>query len=263
VLGGSAVMIVGFYIDGQRDVLLRGVGPRLTAFGVPGALANPRLEVYRTSDNQKIHENLDWDPALAPVFTQVGAFGLGTGATADTRSSALRVTLPAGGYTAQLGSEDGGTGIGIVEAYDVAAGEPLKLTNISTRGFVGQGDEILIGGFWVRGSVPQKVLVRGVGPRLAAFGVPGTLADPRVTVLEPVPGQPGVSRTIATNDDWCVGQDRVTIAAAAAQVFAFGLEPYSRDACLLLSLEPGSYTVHLAGAPGTTGVALVEVYAVP
>jgi len=260
VLGGNAVMIAGFYVEGgPKDVLLRGVGPRLGTLGVAGALADPRLELYRSSDNEKIGENLDWDPALAPVFSQVGAFGLGT----DTKSSALRITLPPGGYTAQLGSEDGGTGIAIVEAYDVAAGEPLKLVNISTRGFVGTDSEILIGGFYVRGSVPQKVLIRGVGPRLAAFGVAGTLADPRLTVLEPVPGQPGVSRTIASNDDWCVGQDRTVIAAAAAQVFAFGLESFSRDACLLLSLEPGSYTVHLAGAPGTSGVALVEVYAVP
>ena len=110
--------------------------------------------------------------------------------------------------------------------------------------------------------------VTGIAPhRLCALGVGRSFQRsnifPRLTVLEPVPGQPGVSRVIASNDDWCVGQDRATIAAAAAQVYAFGLEPYSRDACLLLSLEPGSYTVHLAGAPGSSGVALVEVYALP
>lgn len=260
VLSGSAVMIAGFYIEGgDKDVLLRGIGPRLTAFDVPGALADPRLELFRSSDNVSIGANLDWDPALVPVFSQVSAFGLGT----DTRSAALRMTLPPGGYTVQLGSEDGGTGVALVEAYDVGLGEPLKLVNISTRGFVGEGDEMLIAGFYVRGSVPQRVLVRGVGPRLAAFGVAGTLADPRVRVIEAVPGEPGVTRTIASNDDWCVGNERATVAAAATKVSAFGLEPYSRDACLLLDLEPGGYTVQLSGAPGGTGIALVEVYAVP
>ena len=264
VLSGGAVMIAGFFIEGgAKDVLLRGVGPRLAAFDVSGVLGNPRLALFRSSDDTLIDENLDWDPALAPLFAEVGAFGLGTGANADTLSAALRVTLPAGGYTVHLGSEDGGTGVGIVEVYDIALGEPLELVNISTRGYVGQGAEILIGGFFIRGSVPQKVLVRGVGPRLARFGVSDTLADPRLTVLEPVPGQAGASRVIATNDDWCVGNDRATIAAVAADVGAFGLEPYSREATLLLSLEPGSYTVHLAGAPGTEGVGLVEVYAVP
>lgn len=264
VMGGDAIMIAGFVIEGgSKDVLLRAVGPRLGIYGVTGPLADPAITLYRSSDNSVVTSNQNWDPALAPVFAQVGAFPLtddDPDVPDDTTSAALRQTLAAGVYTVHMTSEDGSTGVGLVEAYDVALGEPLKLVNISTRGFVGTGDDVLIAGFVVRGQVPQRVLIRGIGPQLARFGVSDTLTDPRLTLFEPA-GQG--SRVIATNDDWCAGNDRATLEAAAAQVGAYALEPYSPDACLVLSLEPGTYTVHLSGAPGLTGVGMVEVYAMP
>ena len=265
VLTGDAVMIAGFVIEGgPKDVLVRGVGPRLNAlFGVPGVLANPALHLFRASDNGLVTSNADWNSDLAPVFAQVGAFPLVDNDPAvadDTLSAALRLTLDPGGYTVHMTGENGSTGVGLVETYDVALGEPLKLVNISTRGSVGTGDDILIAGFVVNGAVPQRVLIRGVGPQLGAFGVPGTLADPHITVLEPVSGG---SRVVASNDDWCTGNDRDTIQSAASQVGAFGLAPYSRDSSLLLALEPGTYTVHLSSVGGSTGIAMVEVYAMP
>jgi hypothetical protein len=187
---------------------------------------------------------------------QVQAFPL----TDDTKSAALRLQLAAGGYTAHLSGVGGAQGVGIVEAYDVASGEPLKLVNISTRGSVGTAGGVMIAGFVVQGSVPQRVLIRGIGPTLGSFGVPDTLVDPTITLYEQLPGG---ARVVAINDDWGVGQDPAVIAAAASSVSAFALTGFSRDACLLVSLEPGSYTVHLAGANNTTGIALIEVYAVP
>lgn len=264
VLGGNSVMIAGFVVEGgPKDVLLRGVGPRLNSvFGLGGVLADPVLSLFRARDNSLVTFNETWDPALAPVFRQVGAFSLaGDGYTDDSTSAALRRTLDPGGYTVHLGAQDGGTGIGLIEAYDVGLGEPLKLVNISTRGHVGSGNDILIAGFVIHGTVPQRVLIRGIGPQLTAtFGLPGTLDDPRLTVLEPASG---AARVIAMNDDWCIGNDRAAIEAAAATVGGFPLEPYSRDASLVLALEPGSYTVHLAGANASTGIGMVEVYALP
>jgi hypothetical protein len=241
--------------------LIRGVGPRLEDFGVLNFVPDPYLRIFRTGENTPFDENDDWDPALAPVMEQVYAFPLIVPPnTSDTKSAAMRLLLPAGGYTAHLSDVKGDSGVGLVEIYDVAAGTPLKLINISTRGEVGIDGDIMIAGFVVQGSVPQRVLIRGVGPALDRFDVGGTLADPTITVYEPITGG---SRAIAFNDDWNLGGDPADIRATAAEVFAFPLAEFSRDACLLLSLEPGSYTVHLAGANLTTGIALIEVYAVP
>jgi hypothetical protein len=139
----------------------------------------------------------------------------------------------------------------------LAEEEDSSLVNISTRGFVGTGAQQLIAGFVIEGTAPKTVLIRGAGPTLGTFGVPGVLEDPIVDLVRKTStGDVPVSE----NDDW--GDDAAMVSAAAA-VGAFPLDSGSKDACLLVSLEPGAYTAKIGGVGGLTGVALVEVYEVP
>lgn len=128
-----------------------------------------------------------------------------------------------------------------------------RLINISGRGQVGVDADIHIGGFVISGTQPLQVLIRGIGPGLSRFNVPGLLEDPQLTLFR------NPQTEIASNDDWS-GQD---IADASAAVFAFSVPAGSKDAALLVTLDPGQYTVHLSGVGGSTGVALLEIYEVP
>ncbi|RME69897.1 MAG: hypothetical protein D6781_07540, partial [Verrucomicrobia bacterium] len=259
VLTGSDVMIAGFVITGaeNKHLLIRGVGPTLAAWGVPGTLADPVLDVQAEGAAAPLASNDDWDPALAAAIESLGAFPF----EADTRSAALALDLAPRAYTARFAGKAGTTGVGLIEVYDATTGQPAELANISTRGYVGTGDDILVAGFVVTGEVPARVLIRGIGPGLNQFGVPGTLADPVIRLFESLPG--GDQREIAANDDWMLGTDVDAIEAATAAVGAFELPAYSHDAGLLLALEPGSYTVHLAGRENGTGTALAEIYRLP
>lgn len=258
-------LIAGFVVAGTQPkrVLLRAVGPGLTAFGVTGALVNPRLQVFDSS-NRVILENDDWSGAdTAAAFTQVGAFPLAAG----SRDAALLTTLQPGSYTMQVtaGNE---TGSALAEVYDASAnpgGETQRLVNISTRGNVDPGDGVLIGGFAISGVTPKRVLIRGIGPTLGAFGVGGTLADPRLGVYSG-------ANLIAQNDDWSQPTalnplqpvaTAAEVAAAAQAVGAFALAAGSRDSAVLVTLSPGSYTAQVSSGGTTSGVAIVEVYEVP
>jgi hypothetical protein len=130
--------------------------------------------------------------------------------------------------------------------------------NISNRGEVGVGASIMIPGFVIGGESPKTVLIRGVGPKLTDFDVTGVLEDPTLRLF-----RSGEAAPMLTNDNWGDGANAVELAAAAGTVGAFALEAGSKDAAVLVTLEPGSYTVKVAGAGGTEGVALVEVYEVP
>lgn len=258
-------LIAGFVIGGTQSkrVVVRAIGPALTGFGVEGAVANPKLQIFNAA-GAVILENDDWSGAdTAAAFTAVSAFSLPVG----SKDAALVTTLAPGAYTMQVtaGNE---TGIALAEVYDASpnpGAETQRLVNIATRGMVEAGDGVLIGGFVIKGTNPKKILIRGVGPQLGAFGVTGTLADPRLTVSS---GQ----TTIAQNDNWSIpvtvvgGQAPATateIAAAAKAVGAFDLTAGSADAAVLLTLPPGVYTAQIAGNGTTTGVALVEIYEVP
>ena len=156
------------------------------------------------------------------------------------------------------------------EAYitEIFAGSIMKVSpwsvgtgqfaNMSVRGNAGAGNETLIAGFVIEGAVKQ-VLVRAVGPRLATFGVTGTLTDPRMVVYD------SAGQTVAENDNWsAVGDsDTLLVTAAAAKVGTFPLPVGSRDAALLRVLPPGAYTVHVSGVNGASGIALLEAYGVP
>jgi len=258
---GSAVAIAGFVIEGPagvpKQVLIRGVGPALAAFGVGGVLANPTITLYNAAGTA-IGANTGWgtgadSAAIATISSQVGAFALASG-SAD---SAMLADLTPGNYSVGLSGANSTTGVGLAEVYETSTSDPLLLANISTRALVGTGGNILIAGFVVTGSQPARVLVRGVGPGLQAFGVSGALAQPILTVYD------SANKVVGTNTGWQNAPNSAEISSVAVTVGAFALQGGSADSALLLNLPPGTYTAEVAGAGGATGIALVEVYQAP
>ena len=251
--GGTDALITGFTIGPgpNKQVLVRAVGPTLGAFGVLGVLADPKLELY--SGATKIAENDNWNATDAPTFASVDAFALGAGA----KDAAIVTSLAPGSYTAQV-SGIGGSGVALVEVYEVTGGT-TRLVNLSTRAQVGTGANILIPGITISaGTGTRRLLLRAVGPTLGSFGVPGTLADPKLELYSD-------TTKIAENDNWGTpvgpaAADAATLAAAFADNGAFALTAGSRDAALLINLGAGSYTLQVSGVGNTTGAALVEVY---
>lgn len=251
---GSETLIVGVTIGdgaGSLSALVRAVGPSLGPLGVADALADPRLVVY--SGTSVVAANDDWGggSALTLASASVGAFALNP----TSKDSALLVSLGAGGHTAQVSSVTSAGGTVLLEVYDASpagASTSLRLTNCSARALVGTGPQILIAGFAISGDAPKRILVRGVGPGLAAFGVGGALADPLLAIFA---GQ----TLFANNDDWSGAE----LSAAFAAVGAFPLSEGSADAALIVTLAPGTYTAQVSGFRGSTGVALVEIYELP
>jgi len=165
------------------------------------------------------------------------------------KESALLVTVAPGTYTAALRGVNNTTGIGLVEIYDLDAGSPAKVVNISTRGFVLTGENVMIGGFVIIGTDSSQLVIRAIGPSLGVFGVPSPLADP---LLE-IHNENGAA--IRTNNNWKDNQETALQDA--------GLAPDNDlESAILLSVTPGSYTAVVKGADGGTGNALVEVYKV-
>jgi hypothetical protein len=251
---GEDVMIAGFAIRGSspQSVLIRAVGPSLAGYGVTGALAHTRLVIYR--GQTKIAESqTPTGPGVATASQRVGAFALPNG----SQDAALFVTLEPGNYSAHVTSPSGATGVVLVEVYEAAEGALTptspRLINLSSRGRVETGDAIMIAGIVVTGDAPKRLLLRAVGPGLAPFGVGGVLNDPLLRLYQG-------DRMVAENDDWA---GAVEVTAAAATVGAFALAGTSQDAALLVTLEPGSYSAHVSGRHGSTGLALVEVYELP
>ncbi len=254
---GEAQTIAGLVITGEdsKPVLIRAVGPGLTDFNVTGVLAAPQLDLY--SGQTVIATNTGWSGSadsadIIEAGAVAGAFPLDS-ANAD---SAILETLPPGSYTAQVSGADGGTGVVLVEVYDLSSPTlGQKLFNISTRADVGSGNETVVAGFVVSGTVPKRILLlRGVGPTLSDHDVAGAIADPIITLFR---GE----TVIRSNDNWTENAARVTAASAAAGAFA--LNEGSNDAAMVISLKPGVYTVHMNGVGGAAGVGLIEVYEIP
>lgn len=250
---GGDTLITGFTVGAgaNKTVLIRAVGPTLAAFGVAGTLPDPKLELY--SGANKIAENDNWRPADAAAFAGVGAFPLAAG----SRDAALLIDLAPGSYTAQLTNVGAGSGVALVEVYEITGGSS-RLVNLSTRAQVGTGGNILIPGLTISGNTgTRRLLLRAVGPTLGAFGVPGTLADPKLELYS------GANK-VAENDNWGTpvgsASTGAQLAAAFAGAGAFALPEGSRDAALLANLAPGSYTLQVSGVGNTVGAALVEVY---
>lgn len=253
---GENALIAGVVVADteSKQYLARAIGPTLAAFGASGTVPDPQLSVYNGIGSE-IFRNNGWstgpDAALIPLYSRsVGAFPL----TAGSRDSALASTLAAGAYTLQISTPSNQPGIGLAELYELDSNG--RTVNLSTRAQVRTGDGVLIGGFVVEGPAYQRMLIRAVGPTLAAFGVAGALADPIITIYS---GQ----EIVATNDRWQASANAAAVASATSIVGAFALAPGSEDAALLITLPPGAYTVEVKGKGGTEGVALLEIYGVP
>ncbi len=262
---GEKALIVGFVISGtdSRQVLVRAIGATLAEppFNLANALLNPSLTVF-DANGKAVARNDDWQtpvgtaPAdsatLQSAFDATGAFALKSG-SAD---AALLATLPPGSYTAVI---DGGDreGVAIVELYDTETTPGTRLVNLSTRGFVGTGGDIIIAGLNVRGSGPRTYLVRAAGNSLANFGVSGTLEDPLLTLFD------GSGTYLRELDDWdSPAFLQPKLRSTMQNLGAFALTD-RKDSVMLLTLTPGSYTLQVSGLEGETGVALVEVYELP
>ena len=253
---GENALIVGFAISGAtpKQFLVRAAGPALTKFGITGALADPQLTIYDAS-GKSVAQNDDWGtafPSGPSAFDSVGAFRFDTG----SRDSALLIALAPGLYSAVVSGKNNATGVALAEIYDADTTAP-RLVNLSSRLLVGTGEQVAIPGIVVSGGTPKKLLIRGIGPTLSLFGVQNPLVDPVLTVI----GSGGAA--IATNDNWGTAANAADIAATSASVGAFALPTSSKDAALLVTLQPGAYTALVSGANGSSGVALVEVYEVP
>jgi hypothetical protein len=244
VLTGDSALIGGFIITGSeaKRVIVRGIGPSLT--NVQGALANPTLELF-DSNQVLLASNNDWITNRAEVEAT------GVPPTHDLES-AIVTTLAPGAYTAVLRGQNNGIGIGVVEVYDLNAGANSLLANIGSRGFVDTGDNVMIGGFIIggNGQSDTRIVVRGIGPSLAAFGITGALQDPIVDLKD------ANGTTLLSNDDWEQGQQ--------AEIGNLALGPSdTRESALVISLPHGNFTAILRGKNNTTGVAVVEIYNLP
>ena len=271
---GGDILIAGLTIGGTSaiTVLVRAAGPALAALGVTGTLADPELKILNNA-GATVAQNDNWEtPApggatsaqISAAFARLGGFAFPAG----SRDAAVLVTLPPGGYSAQISGVGGTTGVALVEAYDadpdLATSRTRKLTNIATRGQVGLGGDILIAGLVVTGPGPRTYLIRAIGPTLATFGVAGALLDPYLKIYQG-------TTLLRENDDWDNPQSlQPAILAAAKSVGAFALRDVrgtnpttGLDSVLLMTLKPGAYTVQVSGFREATGVALVEIYELP
>jgi hypothetical protein len=251
---GESVLITGFVIGGtdSKKVLIRAAGPALSAFGLANALPNPTIKIYQGSN--LIAQNDDWNKDDAAEITRLGAFAFSAG----SKDAALLTTLAPGSYTAQIADPSGtGTGVALAEIYDASINPNAdfqRLVNISSRGRVTPDDGVLIGGFVVTGNSPKTLLIRGIGPALTNFGIAGALADPALTIYQD-------SKAIATNEGWA---NSAAITTAAIQTGAFTLPSGSKDAAVVITLNPGAYTAQIKSAKNaSSGVALIEIYEVP
>ena len=244
VLKGDNVLIGGIIVTGNvpKRVLLRGLGPSISSNNTPviGRMTNPTLQLY--GPNGLIRGNDDWKQSQQ---AEIQATGI---PPEDDREAAILATLNPGAYTAVLRGKNDETGIAVVEAYDLNVGADAELANISTRGFVQPGDDVLIGGFIAgpetRGTT--SVLIRALGPSVP---VNPRLPDPTLEIVN------SNGTSIAVNDNWKQGGQQADIAAT-------GIPPENdlEAAILMPTLAHGSYTAIVRGKGNTVGTGLVEIY---
>jgi hypothetical protein len=255
------VIIGGFIVQGPepKRVIIRAIGPELTQYGVPNVLANPTLELH-DGTGSLIASNNNWATTIIGgiiTATQVRDIMNSGHAPTDGLESAIIADLPAGNYTAIVRDVNRTMGVALVEVYDLTfAGS--SLVNISTRAFVQTDDNVMIGGFVIRGKTPERVIVRAIGPELTQHGVPNVLGNPTLELHN------GSGALIATNDDW-----RTTILGGiitsdqVSDIQNSGHAPRDpSESAIIADLRPGNYTAIVRGVNSATGVALVEVYAI-
>ncbi len=237
---GDKVLIAGFIVAGTqpKKVIVRAIGPSLNAFGVSGTLADPLVELL-DSNGASITTNDNWQESP----DKQAIIDTGIPPTNDNESAIL-MTLNPGAYTAVVSGANNGTGVGLVEVYDLDQSADSKLANISTRGLVQTDDNVMIGGLIVLGTEPTNSVVRAIGPSLP---LPGTLSDPTLELHD------GNGVLIASNDNWKDTQQ--------AEIEAAALAPTSDlEAAIAVTLFPGGYTAIVGGKDNATGIALVEAY---
>ena len=241
---GERVSIAGLIVTGDiaKKVLIRGIGPSLSNSGVPTPLANPTVTLFNNSGNV-VATNDDWKKS--PDAAEIMSTGL---APSNDLESALIANIAPGQYTAQLTGNSGGTGNGVIEVYDLAASASPVVANLSTRGFVGAGDNVMIAGVIIGQGDPPIMVFRALGPSLASFGVANPLLDPTLELYD------GNGNLIASNDDWQNPQIQA--------VRATNLAPSNLKESAIVSafLSPGNYTAVVRGKNNSTGVAIVESY---
>jgi len=244
VLTGGSVLIGGFIVggSGNTDVLLRALGPTLTQFGINGVLGDPTMEL-RDGTGALIMSNDNWKDTQ-----QAAIAATGKAPPNDLESAILRTYTP-GNYTAIVRGKGNATGVALVEAYDIDQSPDITLTNISTRGFVDVGQEVMIGGF-ISGDGIVKVIVRALGPTLTQFGVPMVLADPTLELRD------ANGAVVASNDNWKDTQQAEIQASGKAP-------PNNNESAIIVTRPPANTTAIVSGKNNTTGNALVEVYILP
>lgn len=253
---GGELLTAGFVVAGNssKRVLVRAAGPALGRLGVTGVLTAVRLELFRGATSLAV--NSAWDGgADALLVVQAGRTAGAFEFPAGSRDAAILALLAPGSYTAQVapGAGASNAGVALVEVYDVEPESAARLVNLSARALAGEGPETFIAGFVVGGQNRNRVLVRGVGPALAGFGVTGALANPRLEVFRESSG-------VAYNDDWGATSNAPMLAEVSRRAGAFALATAAGDAALILPAANGAYTAHVTSASGGTGVALIEVY---
>jgi hypothetical protein len=243
-------LIGGFIITGTqpKKLIIRGIGPSLASF-FSGVLADPTLQLFQgntllvSNDNWKLRDSDGTSQQAEVEATKVQP--------TNDLESAIVITLAPGAYTAVMRGKGGTSGIGVVEAYDLDLNAKSKLANIATRGLVGTNENVMIGGFITggNGQADSKVVIRAIGPSLAAFGIANVLQDPLLELHN------ANGTTIQSNDDWQQTQ--------AAEITQSGLAPTdSRESAMVTTLPDGNYTAIVRGKNNATGVAVVEVYSV-
>ena len=236
------VAIAGFIITGNssKQVVIRGLGPSLMSVGVQGALSDPILELYNSGGNL-LASNNDWQQSQAQALRDANL------APPNDFDAAILATLGPGAYTAILRGNGNASGIGLVEVYDLQPSASSKLANLSTRGLVGTGQNVMIGGTIVAGPDSARVVFRALGPSLAGVGIPNALSDPQLELFD------GNGTKISSNNNW---KDSQQVAITNS-----GLAPTSNlESAIVIDLTPGNYTAIVDDMNGATGVALVEAY---
>ena len=244
---GEKVLIGGFIVTGSgaKKVLIRALGPSLTGNGIAGALADPTLELHDSTDALTT-SNDNWKDS--PDATAIKATGIPP--TNPLESAIIANLNPNQNYTAIVRGKGSTTGIAVVEVYDLDSSTSPQLANLSTRGFVETGDNVMIGGF-IRGGNNNltRIALRGIGPSLSGSSVPNPLQDPTLELHD------SNGAVLSSNDNW---QDDPV---SAAQLMASGLAPQNKfESGIFITLRPGQFTAILRGKNNTTGIGLVEVY---
>lgn len=254
---GDNAMIAGFIIQGtgSKKVIVRAIGPSLAAANVTGALQDTTLELHDASGGAALAFNDNWRD------TQQQEIIATTVPPTDDRESAIVRTLSPGAYTAIVRGKDNGTGVALIEVYDLTTGGSSYFANISTRALVRTGDNVMIAGFIITGSSSVDVVLRGIGPSLTSRGIAGALLDPVIKLVS----SDGMT-SLAQNDDWKValnpnGSPNTQAPSQEGTVRSTALPPeHDRESAIVTTLPPGMYTAIISGKNDTTGVALVEVY---